>query len=120
MPRLVHLGEDICHRVAVLRRAGYEVDVCISTVRLRDCLLRSSETAAILITDQSGEIPDEVLRLIHDCSSSPVVLFRSSNNDYSNAWFDLVIPVLSRPDEWLHDIARITECRASQGAIARC
>lgn len=123
VPRFVHVGEDVCFRVAVLRGAGFQVDVCISAVQLRDVLLYRGETDAILIPDHDGEISEEILHLIRGCSSAPVVLFRSSNRDYPKAWFDLVIPVLSRPAEWLRDIAEVTESTESAsfqtGAVRR-
>lgn len=122
MPRIVHVGEDICYRVPVLRRAGFKVDVCISTDQLSDNLFNRPETDAILISDPGREISEEILRRIRGCSSAPIVLFQSSSRDYPNAWFDLVIPVLSRPVEWLRDIAKVTEpteCASFQAGIVR-
>lgn len=122
MPRIVHVGEDICYRVSVLRRAGFKVDVCISADQLSDNLFNRTKADAILITDPGREVSEKTLRRIRGCSSAPIVLFQSSSRDYPNAWFDLVIPVLSRPVEWLRDVAKVTEpteCASSQAGIFR-
>ena len=107
--RILHYGQDSCHRLFVLRSAGYSVGQCGSVIQLRAALLSGPETDAVLITDcPSPAVPDAV-QVTRSQSSARLVLFRDTNADTREEDFDLIIPALTPPAQWLDDIAILIE-----------
>jgi hypothetical protein len=104
--RVIHFGPDDCHRLMVLRSAGYTVESCLSLGQFRAFLLAAVETDAVLLSDGDGDgvAPDQAAALIRDCCSAPVVLFRSTNRAYEEAAFDLVVQSLTPPEAWLREV----------------
>ncbi len=117
--RLIHFGPDDCHRLTVLRSAGYTVDGCVSMAELRVFLLAANEADAILLSDGDGVAPENAAALARSCSSAPVILFSGTNRAYEGAAFDLVVHSLTPPEVWLHEVdALIAKSRALAGHLA--
>lgn len=119
--RIIHFGPDDCHRLTVLRSAGYSVDACGSLGQLRASLVADREADAVVMTEGDGVAPEEAITLARSHSSAPVVLFSGSNRSYEESSFDLVVHSLTPPDEWLVEvdvlIAKNRELRAQSEAI---
>ena len=113
--RVIHFGPDDCHRLMVLRRAGYSVEDCPSLCELRLSLETGDAPDAVLLSDGDGFSPHEALTLARTHSPSPLILFRSTNQTYEHRGFDLVVPCLTAPEVWLDDVdALIAKRRAAR------
>jgi hypothetical protein len=113
--RVIHFGQDSCHRLSVLEKAGYSVDGCSSISQLSAALQSPDEPDAVVMTDDYSLVPEEAILLARSHSLAPIILFRSPDRSYVESNFDLVIPVLTPPACWLADIAAVIE----QGHILR-
>ncbi len=105
--RVIHFGEDDCHRLMVLRLAGYSVDECNSLVQLRSALLTDGSADAFCVTEGYKVAPEEAIHLVRAHTRLPVVLFKASNQSYDGPIFDLVVPSLTPPDVWLNEMERL-------------
>ncbi len=113
--KVIHYGADDCHRLMVLRSAGYSVDECHSLVQLRDCLARGAQADALLLSDAEGVVPNDAIALARTQSSAPVVLFRSTTLAYEDTGVDLIVHSLTPPEVWLEEVdALLEKCRASR------
>ena len=105
--KIIHFGIDDCRRLPVLEHAGYEVEDCNVFSQLMAALQRR-ELTAIVFADDRRAVP-EVAHLARIHSSAPMVLFQSPSGQYDAFQFDLVIPTLTPPAEWLNSIAETIE-----------
>jgi hypothetical protein len=105
--RVIHFGPDDCHRLMVLRSAGYAVDGCTSLAQLRGSLLAGGEADAVLLSDGSGVALEEAASLARSCSSAPVILFSGTNRTHEGAAFDLVVHSLTPPEAWLYEVDKV-------------
>lgn len=55
--RLIHFGPDDCHRLMVLRSAGYIVEDYRCLVQFRDSLADAETVNAVLVSDGDGVSP---------------------------------------------------------------
>lgn len=105
--RVIHFGADTCHRLPVIRSAGYRVETCNSISELRDALAAEEETDAVLISEGTGGVHQDAVLLARSHSEAPIILFRKSQRSFSESEFDLVVPVLDPPESWLAGIANL-------------
>ena len=106
---LVYFGVDTCHRLRVLARAGYTVENCYSALQLEAVFDSSCPAEAVLMTDHEGKLPQDAITLTRSRSDAPLILFRDSNHSYAETAFDLVVPSLTAPGQWLKQIAVLLE-----------
>jgi hypothetical protein len=110
---LLHFGIDDRYRVPILRRAGYSVEECRSVRRLHSALVRFPEPDAVAIAENDEIEPGEAVSLVRSHCTSPLVLFQGANPVIETSEFNLVVPPLTEPKEWLFGIALlIAESRA--------
>src|SRR5580704_7582 len=107
--RVIHFGQDDCHRLMVLRSAGYSVDDCGSLMQLSGRLATGASADALLMSDAGGVEPDEAIALARTRSSMPVILFRSTNLAYEESGVDLIVPCLTPPEIWLNEVEALIE-----------
>jgi hypothetical protein len=113
--RVIHFGPDDCHRLMVLRSAGYAVDDCHSLVELRTTLANDAAPDALVTSDAEGFEPKEAIALVKTRASIPVVLFRSTNLACEDSGVDLVVHCLTPPEVWLSEVdALIEKCRGAR------
>jgi hypothetical protein len=116
--RVIHFGPDDCHRLTVLRSAGFAVDDCASLAQFRGSLLSGSHADAVLLSDGEGFAPEDAAALARNSSTVPVVLFSGTNRTYQGAAFDLVVHSLTPPEVWLHEVdALIAKTRVLGGRL---
>jgi hypothetical protein len=116
--RVIHFGPDDCHRLMVLRSAGFAVDGCMSLTQFRSSLVSGNHAEAVLLSDGDGFSPEEAAVLARCCSSAPVVLFSGTNRTYEGAAFDLIVHSLTPPEVWLHEVdALIAKSRLRGGNL---
>jgi hypothetical protein len=117
--RVIHFGPDDCHRLTVLRSAGFTVDDCASLTQFRGSLLNGSHADAVLLSDGEGFAPEDAAALARNCCSAPVILFSGTNRNYEGAAFDLVVHSLTPPEVWLHEVdTLIATSRVLGGGLA--
>lgn len=107
--RIIHFGLDKCHRIAILKSAGYVVEGCNSASQLRATIAEASSFAAVAMTECDGALPTEALSLVRANSDAPLILFQSRNPHYNESHFDWVVRVLTDPRQWLSDIETVIE-----------
>jgi hypothetical protein len=107
--RVIHFGPDECHRMMVLRSAGYAVEECGSLMQLLAVLASAAGVEAVVMSDTDGIPPRQAAAVVRDHSSLPVILFRNTNRAYEESGFDLVVDCLTPPETWLNDLNMIIE-----------
>lgn len=107
--RVLHFGDDDCHRVTILESAGYAVEQCTSLRQFTANLQAGSERDAIFITERDGVSPAEAAAAARSHSPAPLVLFRTSNRRAPEKQFDLVVDSLEPPERWLKDVSALIE-----------
>lgn len=107
--RILHFGQDTCHRLFVLRSAGYGVAQCGSVFQLRKALLSDGETDAVLMANSPEDVSLDAIAVARSYSTARLILFRDVIADTQEEDFDLVIPPLTPPIQWLNDIAILIE-----------
>lgn len=107
--QIVHYGVDDCHRVPVLKFAGYSIADCRSVAQLRAALRSTQEAGAVVITQIDDQASRCAVSITRSTSTVPLVLFpwRTSCNFESE--FDLVIPALTPPEQWLCEVAELID-----------
>ncbi len=109
--RVIHFGPDDCHRLMVLRSAGYAVEECQSMPQLQRALESRTALDAVLLSEGDGISPQEAIAAVRTRSSNPVILFCSTTMAYENSGFDLIVPCLTAPNVWLNDVDALIEKR---------
>lgn len=113
--RVIHFGIDHCHRIGVLRRAGYDIDHCLNVIEFQAAL--EADADAIVVNDEDGFLPEDLISVARTWSAAPIILFPNPIRTYSPHQVDLVVPTLTPPNEWLVDLANlIVHSRAVQAA----
>jgi hypothetical protein len=107
--RVIHFGADSCSRLLVLEHAGYDVDDCPSIIKLCSALAARSNADAVLMTEDPRASRREAISLVRSYSPAPLILFQTVGPTFDEPEFDLVIPVLTPPREWLEKIAATIE-----------
>lgn len=95
--RVIYFGPDDCHRLTVLRRAGYVVEDCDSLIQLRAVLANVADVDALLMCDSDGVSPREAVAAAQARSPLPVIFFRNANIASEASGYDLVVPYLTTP-----------------------
>lgn len=103
MASVVHYGLDSCHRIALLCSAGFDVAGCDSVPTFQR-LLETASYDAILIADPPIE---PLIRTARRLTAAPLIWFPTDPATVSDPRFDLVIPPLTNPREWIDDMRRL-------------
>lgn len=109
LAKVIHFGPDYCHRMMVLRSAGYAVEDCESLLQLGTCLSAGASADAVLMSDGEGVSLREAATVARSHSALPLILFRNTNQPYDEALFDLVVQSLTPPEVWLNDVDALIE-----------
>jgi hypothetical protein len=109
MARIIHFGEDSCHRLMVLEGVGYAVERCESIQDLEYYLRSADRPDAVIISSELGG-ESRVARCVSNAELPlPVILFAGSDESNTEFDFDLVIPALTAPRDWLSKIEETIE-----------
>jgi hypothetical protein len=106
---IVHFGKDFCFRLSVLKIAGYAVAKCDSMEGLSTALSRNPD--AVVLEEEPQTLIYKSISLIRSCSTASLILFRKDIDSFIPDQFDLIIPSLTEPQQWLSDIAALIERR---------
>lgn len=102
---LIYFGRDLCYRMPVMRNAGYEIAECVQLPELSAAL--SLHPDAVLLTGEAHIPLEQVIGVTRAASQAPLILFMSEIAPPGPV--DLVIPVFTLPEQWLHDIGAVIE-----------
>lgn len=105
--KLIFVGPDDCLRIPVLVKAGYQVEHATSMELLSRRLQDAFD--AILLSDRSWELVADLMPPGPRHPPAPVIMFRETTLNLPEAQFDLVVPNLEPPNEWLGKIAELLE-----------
>lgn len=103
----IHFGEDLCFRLPVLESAGYSVAECHSIELLSAALGQNPE--AVLLGEEPKVLAEAAAILTRSRSAASLILFRSEVDSFTAGDFDLIIPSLTSPEEWLSEIADLLQ-----------
>ena len=92
-----------------MEQAGYFIENCSSFDDLAATLESADKAAAVLMTDYYGQLPEDAIALTRSRSAALLILFRDSNLACADSSFDLVIPSLTPPAQWLTQIADLID-----------
>jgi hypothetical protein len=106
---IVHFGTDECRRSLILKSAGYSVDLCTSVVKLALIFKQGSGADAVIVNEIDEGKAKQVITAIRAHSSAPLILFEGPDRHPIPSEFDLIIPPLSSPEQWLQRIAATIE-----------
>jgi hypothetical protein len=110
--RILHVGEDTCHRIPVMERAGLVVCRTVCSVDgVRGALASNEKFSALTFHIDADPIPHSVLTVARSLPSA-LVLFENPGIEYDPQSFDLVIPTQTPPLTWLRCLQSVI--RSSQ------
>ena len=107
--QIVHYGVDDCHRVPVLKFAGYSISDCRSIAQLNAALQSTQEPGAVVMTEIEALAPKRAVWIARSTSAAPLVLFPGRSSSILEPEFDLVIPALTPPEQWLSEVAELID-----------
>jgi hypothetical protein len=107
--KLLTFGYDACHRWAVLRLAGFTVHACQSISELRERLIASRDVDAVVMVEDIVSVPQEALLYAKAYFDGPLVLFEARLQKEYRDSFDLCVPILTGPSEWLPQIEALID-----------
>lgn len=99
MASMIHYGVDLCHRIPLLSRAGFEVLDCGSLPRFRQLL--ANPVDAILLAEEPSQ---RLIFTARNLSSAPLVYFAPDASATRDDRFDLVIEPLTPPELWIASV----------------
>lgn len=102
--RILHFGDDECHRLAVLKQAGYETNLCSSEPELVE-QVQVVAPAAVLFSRIPAKPHD--IQELRNRTKIPFVAFGGSTKTAKAESFDLVIEPVTTPDVWLEQFSDI-------------
>ena len=106
---IIHFGFDDCHRILVLKNAGYSVKSCNSLSQLRTTLLEFHQVDAVVLTEGDEFTFEEAAGLIRSNCPAPVILFEAQPAHKGCADVDLSVSGLAGPEIWLEQIRELIQ-----------
>lgn len=99
---LLHVGDDICHRIPVMERAGLIVSRSEASMSaVQSALTPGDEFAAITFHNDVKPVSSEVVYIARQLSVAPIVFFENQSVDREDCEFDLVIRDYTPPAVWV-------------------
>lgn len=103
--RIIYYGADE-YRLRTLQSAGYTVQPCSSLTEFRWVLSSVGRPDAVAFAEANGRAPHTAMSLARRYRS-PLVLFQCWTPHYNESEFNLIVPMLTLPEQWLGDIASL-------------
>lgn len=105
---ILHVGEDICHRIRVMEKCGLSVVRSECSVEgVRGSFASGDIFSAITFTDDGVPIATELVSVTRELTRAPLVLFENTWAEFDEQLFDLVIPVPTPPAVWSKTLAEV-------------
>jgi hypothetical protein len=95
-----------------MRFAGFTIHECESIRDLRQQLISSTDIEAVIMVEDIVSIPADALMAAKDYFHGPLILFEGRYTHGNKGFFDVTVPNLTLPSEWLPQLqAVISELR---------
>jgi hypothetical protein len=107
--RVIYFGWNDCHRVQVLRSAGYEVEELASLGELGLYLEKNVPVDVVVVSESDQRSAEQAAELVRRHSKAPLILFRRDQNALDEGKFDQVFSSLVEPQVWLKETAALIE-----------
>ena len=104
---VIHFGVDDCHRIQVLRQAGFEVAATLSTDVLAMVLAKAGRIAAVVVSEDYGDTSDAIAEMVRPHTKAPIILFRRTQRVLDEKKFDRVYHWLTPPGVWVPRVAKL-------------
>jgi hypothetical protein len=112
---ILHVGNDICHRIPIMRAASFAVfQIEVSIPAIREALAGGDTFSAITFHADFSAPPRDVICAARTLSVAPLVLFENAWTDYDRSAFDFAIPNLTHPSRWLRKLHDAIEASRAQ------
>ena len=110
---ILHVGDDICHRIPVMEKNGLVVvRVECSVGGVRSSFVNGDIYSAVTFHNDTVPLQDDVIAAARELSHAPLVLFENTSTEHDEEFFDLVIPALTSPMVWSKTVRQaISESR---------
>ena len=107
---LLHVGDDVCHRIPVIERLGLVVlrSEC-SMTGLEDVLAGGQNFAALAFHNDLRTLNKAIVMRARALSRAPLVFFENPTFECETREFDLVVPVHTPPAVWLNELRSLIE-----------
>lgn len=92
-----------------MRFAGFKLHECESIRDLRQQLMASTNVDAVIMVEDIVGIPPEAIHAARSYFQGPLVLFEGRYLDGNENCFDLRIPNLTDPSDWLPRIQAVID-----------
>ena len=105
---ILHVGDDVCHRILVMEHSGLSVVESDCTVpALQVAFAQGYAFSAVAFQNETGSPPPVVISTARALSTAPLVLFQHPSISCDEGLFDLVIPIQTPPAVWLKSLAEV-------------
>jgi hypothetical protein len=107
---ILYVGDDICHRIAVMERSGFTVLRSErSTSGVREAFAAVKAFSAITFHNVLDPPMLDVVSTTRALSAAPVVLFEDPFTKCDEHVLDLVVPAHTAPSAWLKSLQELIE-----------
>jgi hypothetical protein len=105
--RVLHFGTDVCNRCSCSTASAIQWTCAPLWKNFHSVLQKGTGADAVLVTAGRVRGRHQVVTLTRERSHAALVLFSTCYDYADEGKFDLVIPPLTRPEEWLRQIADV-------------
>jgi hypothetical protein len=99
--RVLFVGPDVCARTPVLSAAGYQILTCECEPAAIVGALVETPVDAVLFHCEPTAPSHLITAAARATTDAPLVLFARGSASYEEADYDLILPTLCSPQEWL-------------------
>jgi hypothetical protein len=103
--KVIHFGNDDCHRVESLQHMGFEVFVSNSLDRLRLQLEFEADVDAVLVSEETQQQAEQAADVVRKYGDVPLILFCDSEAALDESRFDRVFTPRVPSAHWLYETA---------------
>ena len=105
---IVYFGLDECAWITLLTGVGYSVDDCGRSADELIAAMKRNSPDAVVMSEEGIRIT-EAVALLRKMTVAPLILFEIPGSVRDKSQFELVIPPLTPPADWLPSLAAIIE-----------
>ena len=108
--KVLHVGDDICHRIPVMEMDGIVVHRCACSVESVRALLKEEDSiSAVAFNNDMFPPADAVVSTARELCDAPLILFDNALAECDEERFDIVIESPSAPSEWVKTLRQAIE-----------
>lgn len=118
--RVLHVGDDLCHRIPVIEMSGIVVFRSESSAAgLRTSLMKGDLFSALTFQNDMRPPEDVVVSTARELCRAPLILLRNPMIECDERRFDLVIDVEEPPAVWSKTLKQVIEESRRIGEFSR-